>query len=130
MQQRGEMDIRAQIVINALSFLQILKLSLHDKNTTKTKFMQALKIVQMCWVIFLFYGTSVLFCLIFLFTFLKVCAKMIQYKSTYFNDIRPYNLLLNPYLREKNIFSVESRDIPTGIYLVLKLLRNRGEGSY
>lgn len=55
---------------------------------------------------------------------------MIQYKSTYFNDIRPYNLLLNPYLREKNIFSVESRDIPTGIYLVLKLLRNRGEGSY
>lgn len=41
------------------------------------------------------------------------------------------NLLLNPYLREKKIyFSVESRDIPTGIYLVLKLPRNRGEGSY
>lgn len=98
------MDIRVQIVINALSFLQILKLSLHDKNTTKTKFMQALKIMQMYWVIFLFCGTSVLFCLIFLFTFLKVCAKISNINQPTLMTLDAINLLLNPYLREKKIY--------------------------
>ena len=50
--------------------------------------MQALKIMHVCWIIFLFCGTSVLFD--FSFYFFKGCPKMIQYKSTLLNDIRHY----------------------------------------
>lgn len=90
------MDIRAQIVINGFSFLQILKLSLHDKNTTKTN-VQALKIVDVLGHISLLWNSH----FIFIYSLLSGCAR--DSNTSYFIDNRPI-ICYNPYLRVKILY--------------------------